>query len=376
MIKIFYRTICIFLLPLLLTGCWNYEDIDKRSIELSIGVDRINDKLEFTGEIAKLSKWGGRAKITETYKYWSLGKYFEGARDNFDARVIGEDFPGAVRSVVFSKKYAETESIESYVNRLYYSPEFRNSVLIVVSKEPTSELFNGKIKDDISIGYAIEDTIKTPSENGEALYKTLQQVKSDIEFKDIGYLVPYITKKVNSIEYLGLAAMKASKLIGIVRREDSNGFLFILLKNATVTILIPHPDDKTILISTKNFLKQRKIKTDYKNNRVNIDVDLKLSSKIQYLYELKELSEDDIIELEKRISEEIKKDVMFALELSKKQFRYDIFGFARYFKADNPEEYKKINWEEEYPYINFNVNVKTTITNTNLLDVNAKKEVE
>ena len=187
MIKIFHKTLCILLLPLLLTSCWDYRDVDKRAIDLSIGVDEVNDKLEFTGEIAKLP--------TEVYKYYSLGKNFEGSRVHYDARVTAPDFSGAVRALVFSKKYAETEGIESYVNRLYYIPDFRSSVLVAISKEPTNDFFSGKVKNDIAIGYALENTIKTLSENGSAIYKTLQQVKADIEFKDIGYLVPYITQK-------------------------------------------------------------------------------------------------------------------------------------------------------------------------------------
>jgi spore germination protein KC len=139
---------------------------------------------------------------------------------------------------------------------------------------------------------------------------------------------------------------------------------------------IPHPDDKNILVSTKNSLKQRKIKTDYKNNRVNIYIDLKLNSQLQYLYEFKPVSKDDIKNLEEMISDEIKKNVLSALELSKNQFKCDVFGFARYFKGDSAEEYKQMKWEEEYPYINFHVNVKTTITNTNLLDVKAKKSIK
>jgi spore germination protein KC len=373
MIKTFHKIICIILLPLLLTSCWDYKDIDKRAIDLSIGVDQVNDKLEFTGEIAKLLSEGGMPQISEVYNYWSLGKQFEGSRVHNDAHLTAPDFLGAVRAVVFSKKYAETEGIESYVNRLYYIPDFRNSVLIAVSKERTSEFFKGKVKNDICIGYALEDTIKTLSDNGGNLYKTLQQVKADIEFKNIGYLVPYITKNNNTIEYLGLAAMKDSKLIGTVKREDSNGFLFILSKNPIATIPIPHPGDKNVLVTTKNSLKQRKIKTDYKNNKVNIYIDLKLNTQIQYLYEFKSISKDDIIKLEEAISDEIKKEVISALELTKNKFECDVFGFARYFKGDHPEEYKQIGWKEEYPYINFHVNVKTTITNTNLLDINSQK---
>ena len=374
MIKTYHKAICILLFPLLLTSCWDYRDIDKRSIDLSIGVDEVNGKLEFAGEMAKLpAVGGGKAEITEVYKYRSLGKKFEGSRSHLDARLTLPDFSGAVRALVFSKKYAEAQGIESYINRLYYIPDFRSSVLVAISNEPTNEFFNGKAINDIAIGYALENTIKTLSSSGLALYKTLQQVKADIEFKDIGYLVPYITKKGNTVTYLGLAAMKDSKLIGTVKREESSGFLFILSKNPKAIMTLPHPSDEKNLVSTIVLLKQRKIKTDYKNNKVNIYIDLKLTSQLQYLYEFKSTSEDDIKKLEKMISDEIQREVMFALVLSKNAFKYDIFGFGRYFKSDNPEDYKQISWEEKYPNINFKVNVKTIITNTNLLDLKSNK---
>jgi spore germination protein KC len=373
MIKTLHKAIYILLLPLLLTSCWDYKDIDKRAIDLSIGVDEVGDKLEFTGEIAKLPAGGGKAQITDVYKYWSLGKYFEGSRAHYNAKINAKDFSGAIRAIVFSKKYAETEGIESYVNRLYYVPDFRSSVLLAVCKERTNEFFNGKVNNDICIGYALEDTIKTLSDTGAAIYKTLQQVKADIEFKNIGYFVPYITKTSNTIEYLGLAAMKDSKLIGTVKQEDSTGFLFLLLKKPISAITVSHPEDKNILISTKNFLKQRKIKTTYKNNKVHIYIDLKLNTQIQYLYEFKSIRNKDITKLEETVSDKIKKEVIFALELTKNKFKYDVFGFARYFKADHSEEYQRISWKEEYPYINFHVNVKTTITNTNLVDIKAHK---
>lgn len=375
MIKTFHKVLCIVLLPLLLTGCWDYLDVDKRAIVISIGVDEVNDQLEFTGSIAKLTSKGG-GNITDVYKYWSIGKYFEGSRAHYDARVPTQDFSGAIRSVVFSRKYAETEGIEGYVNRLYYGSDFRSSVIIAVSKEPTKELFAGKVKNDICVGYAVENTMKTLSDYGVAPYKTVQQAKADIEFKDIGYAVPYVTRKGDTIEYLGIAAMKDSKLIGLVMREKSDGFIFLLLKTPVIIIPIPHPEDNKVLISVKNSLKKREIKTEYKNNKINIYIDLKVNAKLRYLYELKPISKDGMKKLEASISEKIKKDIEAALELSKNEFKCDVFGFARYFKADNPEEYKRINWQEEYPAVNFHVNIKTTITNTNLLDINAKKAVK
>lgn len=376
MIRNFHRLISITLACLLLAGCWNYNDVNKRSIVLSVGIDKVKDKVELTGEIAKISTTGGRTELTDVYEYQALGKDIEESRENRDARIASEAFSGAARSLVFSRRYAETVGMESYINRRYYIPEFKGSILVVVSKEPTKELFSGKVENDICIGYAIEDTIKTLSRNGEALHRTMQQIKSDIEFKDIGYFTPYITKAGNTIEYLGLAAMKDSKLIGTVKREDSYGILFILSKNPVTIIPVPHPSDKENLISTRNSLKERKISTDFKENKINININLKLNTQIQYLYEMEPVNKRDMKKLESMISHRIKEEIIKALELSKTQYKCDVFGFARYFQGDYPEEYKQIKWEEEYPNINFNVNVKTTITNTNLMDVNAEKKAK
>lgn len=376
MIRNFHRLISITLACLVLSGCWNYNDINKRSIVLSVGIDGVKDKVELTGEIAKILTTGGRAELTDVYEYQALGKDIEESREHRDARIASEAFSGAARSLVFSRRYAETVGMESYINRRYYIPEFKGSILVVVSKEPTKDLFSGKVDNDICIGYAIEDTIKTLSKNGEALHKTMQQIKSDIEFKDIGYFAPYITKAGNTVEYLGLAAMKDSKLIGTVKREDSYGILFILSKNPVTIIPIPHPSDKENLISTRNSLKERKISTDFKENKINININLKLNTQIQYLYEMEPVNKRDMENLESMISHKIKEEIIKALELSKTQYKCDVFGFARYFQGDYPEEYKQMKWEEEYSNINFNVNVKTTVTNTNLMDVNAKKKAK
>lgn len=375
MIKDYHKLIVIILMCSLLAGCWNYNDVNKRSIVLSVGIDEVKGKVELTGEIAKILVTGGRAELTDVYEYQSVGKDFEEARVRRDAKITSEAFSGAARSLVFGRSYAETVGMESYINRRYYIPEFKGSIVVAVSKEPTRELFSGKIENDICIGYAIEDTIKTLSKNGEALNKTMQDIKADIEFKDIGYFVPYITKADNTVEYLGLAAMRDSKLIGTIKREDSIGILFVLSKNPVAIIPIPHPIDKENLISTKNSLKERKISTDFKDNKINFHIDLKLNTQIQYLYEMKPINKNEMEKLETTISQKIEEEIIKALELSKTQYKCDVFGFARYFQGNYPEVYKQMKWEEEYPNINFNVNVKTTITNTNLMDLNAKSNL-
>lgn len=375
MIRNYKRIVVIPLLTIFLTGCWDYTDVNRRSIILSTGVDIVDGNIEYISETAKLISEGGKsgekAQITGSYKNIAKGKYFEGARVAYNSKLPFETFLGAKRGLVFSEAYAKT-GIESYINRYYNSQEFRESALTTICNEPVREFFNGMIENDISIGYAVEDTIRYLSDNGAALYKTVQEINSDIQFGDIGYLLPYITKRKDTIEYLGLAAMRDSKLAGVIKKEDSGGFLYILSKKASTIMPIPHPKNNKNMISIKSTLSKRKIKTTFKNNEVNIYIDLNFSSQLVYPYKIEPISENDMEKIKGEVLGKIKNDVFDALERSQNEFQSDVFGFGRYFKSQNIKTYRRINWKEEYLKAKFHVNVNTKITNTNLIDINAK----
>ncbi|MCM0647323.1 Ger(x)C family spore germination protein [Clostridium swellfunianum] len=372
------KAICIFILPALLSGCWDYNDVNKTSITLSIGVDDVRDNIEFSGEIAKLApnssdKKSGD-KSSNFYNYIALGKTFEAARADFNAKVSAEDFSGALRVIVFSKEYAQKKGIEAYINRIASSPKFRRSVLTVISSEPPREVFSGKVENAITVGYGIEDTIRYLDKKGAALYKTIQEINSDMSVEAIGYLLPYIKREGNTVKYLGMSAMKDDKLVGIINEKDSNGFLFVLSNKINYSDTFPHPRNGDNLVSIINNFSKRKIKTSYKDGNINIDIDLKLNSKIEYEYSNNDLiTKDDISKLEEIISNRVKEDIISAVKRSQEEFKCDVFGFARYFKADNPQKYKNIKWEEEYLRATVNVNVKATIKTTSVFDLEKKR---
>jgi len=376
MIKKLNLIVCILSMSILFNGCWDYKDINRRGILLSVGVDEIKGEIQFTGEVAKLfsptKEQQASTRVTDVYTFKSSGRYFEGARQDFENKTPLTDFSGAVRTITFSKSFAEN-GIEQYLNRIYFLSQYRSSILITVFDGNTENLFNTEIVNDISVGYAIEDTIKKLNESGAAIYKTVQQIQSDIQFKSIGYLVPYITREDGTIKYLGLAAMKNSKLVGVIKSENSKGFLYLLAKKPAMNMVIQIPGESNNIFSLTNILKKRKIRTYYKDGKVNIDIDLKFNTQLQYEYFLEDLNKEDLASIEKEVSSKIKKDVMYALEKSQKEFKCDVFGFARHFKGKYPNIYKELTWEDAYDQAVFNVNVKTTLINTRLLDVVGKK---
>ncbi|GAA0717537.1 Ger(x)C family spore germination protein [Clostridium malenominatum] len=376
MAKKYIKLILILIIPALLTGCWDYNDINRRSITLSVGVDEINGNVEITGRIANLtsksSATEGEAQLSDTYFFQSTGYNFEKARFDFDTHVPSEDFSGALRVITFSKKYAQ-KGIESYINRIDFLPGMRKSLLITACMEPTRDLFLKPVKNDISVGYAIENTIRTLEREGMSIYTTLQDIQSSIQFKDIGYVIPYITKENDSIKYLGLAAMKDSKLVGIIDSRDSIGYLLILGEKTKHENVISHPRNIENPLSLKSILKKRKITTSYVDNKVNIDMKLNINTQLIYPYYMESINSDDIKTLEEELSNNIKKAVLSAIERSQTEFQCDIFGFGKYFKADNYNIYKNINWQEEYLKANFNVDVELKIVNFNLFETEPTK---
>lgn len=167
--------------------------------------------------------------------------------------------------------------------------------------------------------------------------------------------------------------MKNSKLVGVIKSENSKGFLYILAKKPTMNMVIQIPSESNNIFSLTNILKKRRIRTYYKDGKVNIDIDLKFNTQLQSEYFLENLNKEDLAKIEKEVSNKIKKDVMYALEKSQKEFNCDVFGFARYFKGKYPNIYRGLTWEDTYDQVVFNVNVKTTLINTRLLDVVGKK---
>lgn len=371
------KILCISLMMLILSGCWDYEDINNRNITLSIGVDEVDGKIIFNGEIAKLisesNKNSASASITDIYSYTSSGKNFEEAKNDFDYKVPNIDFSGAVRAIAFSKEYAKKRGIESYINRFSFMPSFRTSVLIVISEEHTEELFKEKVVNDISTGHSIENTIRYLAKGGATIYTTVENVRQNISFKDIGFLVPYIKREKDTIKYLGLAVIKDSKFIGVVNAKDSSGTLYLVSDNASAIKAIPNPENRSNFISIKTKLKKRKITTYCKDGEIYIDVKLDLDSMLIYEYIRGSISDEIIGELENIIAYKIKEEVKSAIQRSQEEFKCDIFGFARYFKGDNPTIFKTINWIEVYPDIHFNVEVNSKITNNNFINTKIKE---
>ncbi|MTI66872.1 MAG: hypothetical protein FH753_09765 [Firmicutes bacterium] len=181
---------------LILTGCWDYMDIDRRSIVITVGVDRVGRDIQFTTEVAKLITEKGEtmAGNQDIYMDTSYGKNFELSRLDTDITRPHPTTLSATRVVVFGQNYAK-EGIGPYLNRINKMYDYRKTLLTVVSREPSNELIQTKVKKGISVGFLIENMMTFLSERGIGLYPKVGETLSDISLEEVGYLLPFIGKR-------------------------------------------------------------------------------------------------------------------------------------------------------------------------------------
>ncbi|EOC99880.1 Ger(x)C family spore germination protein [Caldisalinibacter kiritimatiensis] len=360
---------------ILVTGCWDSQDLNKKNIITAVGVDKVGDNYEFVVESAKTStsitKSKEEADIVNVYITTATGKNFEEAREKVDSKSPRLSFLGATRVVVFGENYAKS-GLTPYLNRINKTFDYRKTVLAVISRESPEEIFNQNIESAISVGFFIENNIEYLANTGETLYPTIGEMLSDIALGEVGFVLPYIGIEDNKIEYLGLAAMSRDKLVGTVKKDNTDGILYLLAKNPLFIEVLQSPEKKENLYSFRIRINKRKIKTDYIDENIVINIELDLNAELRYQYNIEAVSEQQIKQLEKRLSEKIKNKIVYMINRTQKVCKCDIFDFARYFRADNPKIYRQIHWSEEYPEAKVNVKVNTFITDLNLSDPGAE----
>lgn len=365
-----------FILILLNTGCWDSRDINKKCIVISVGVDYVDDLVELSGEIVKLSKTTsgaeGNSETSGVYTLLSYGKTFEEARVNYNSNNPFPTFLGAARVVVFSENYAKG-GIEPYLNRIDSLYDFRKTLIPAVSREIPRELYGQKTKKDIAVGFLIDDILTHLKNDGQAICPNIGDLLSIIAFGSEGYLIPYIGNELDAIKYLGLAVFKDSKLINIIDIKDTKPVLYIMANNSKFIELIPSPKNKENKYSFRVTIDKRTIKTDYKNDNVIINLSYKLDAELRYQYYINTITDDMIKQFEEDITAKVTEDIFKTIKKAQKDYRCDIFGFGEIFKSQNIKQFKKINWEDSFQTAIINIDIKTTIVNQNLKSHDKKR---
>ena len=253
-----------FILVLLLSGCWNYREIDRLAIVAGVAVDKgINHKYLVTLEIINFNS-GKESEIESKMVSGEGNSILEAIRNSYT--ILGRmGYWNLTRIFIISQDVAR-EGILPIIDLLNRSPLTRITITILISKENTArEVLTAQSLNQPIRSFQIEDAFGVQQ---QALSKTMEiqvyQVINAIGGEGTALFLPTTGAIINNgqpaIELSGTAVFKQDRLVGLLDGEESKYVLFIRNK-VQEGILVENMEQgtKRTIISLKIKANQTKI---------------------------------------------------------------------------------------------------------------------
>lgn len=365
----------LLIIPLifLLTGCWNYRELNQLAITTGIAVDKENDNYKITIMIANSKKSSSSdSSITPSAAvYDGTGQTIYEAFKDTSLSVSKQIYLSHIDVLVLSEEIAKN-NLNDVIDFLFRYPQTRNNFYLVLAKDK-------KASDILKVTTPIETF---PSQNlakNLEITDKLQGFTYTVDFTDftkslvsegINPILPSVTIIGNSEEgnkeenvqqnepstYLKLDMLglfKKDKFVAWANPNQSKGINIINNKIYILGVIINYQNEKIVTEITE-------MKTDFKveNNKVKITIDTtgaiqEVNSNVD-LYNLKTIEEIQNSDVEK-----IKEYVNDAINLAKDN-KTDIFGFGNYVYKNNPKKWNEIKdkWDDEiFPSLEVEIEV-------------------
>lgn len=379
----------------LLSGCYDYKELNDYSIVTGIAIDKNEDKYEVSVLISNSSKSSTEtdSKESNVVVYTGKGTTLYSAFKDIGLVSPKEIYIGSFSVLIISQDIAR-EGINNVVDLFLRYPSSRKSFYIVISKD--------KAKDVLKIMTPLANFPSQNISNNLSSSTNLQGIIGKINFnKLLSILVQNgVDPAINTIKVIGneekgskqsnlettkpqtyvkldnLAIFKNYKLVSIANRNESIGINFIN-GNVKETYLKLNYNDGYVVIDTNKIKTNIEAKLD---NKPKVKINIKGEAKIIECNGDINLEDYKTVEkLQKLSNKKIKKIVNQGISLAKKN-NTDIFGFGLIFSKNYPKyfEKNKNNWDKIFKNLNIDTNIKIILKNkvsskNSLEDINDKK---
>lgn len=365
----------IILLPLL-TGCYNYRELNDLSIVTAMSIEKNNDLYKVTVQVVNPRKDTDASKGNQPsfITYNNTSKSIQQALREMIKDSPNKMYAAHLQLVIIDEELAK-DGISPILDFLIRDPELRDEFYVLISQDkniletitPLDNLTSSNITKSLKnlnkyLGLAslttYNDLMDTYLDDKKEL--ALPSIKLEGNIKE-GNDKDDLEKTDTEAKLVlsNMAIFKKDKLIGYLDENESIAYNFIK-DNITNTLIESKYDDGFIIheiISSKT-----KVELDPKKNKVNIT--LSGTSSISEVYSKTNLTEyKNIKKIENIMNNNIEKLVEKSFKNIIKKYNTDIFNFKDlYYKTDAKyyNEIKDIYNEDILP--NIKLEVKATYT--------------
>lgn len=365
--------IVIICIAFLLTGCYDYKELNSISIIGATELDKIDNTYIVKVQIIN-PQAPDKTTIVKTpfVIYTGKGKTIQEAYRNITAESSKYLYLNHLQILVINENLAKND-IAELIDFFMRNPSIRTEFYVLIGKTdnilniipPIGNDFSSNIKKNIEINneyLGISNIVTFNEFINMYLNKNLEIVLPSIENinynKDSENIKNTEKSETKSKRKLGtLAVFKDNKLQGYLSKEES--ITYNIIKNNIKNTILTYPCQKEKYATIEIIDSKANITT--KNKEINIKVNMNANLN-EIACKISTKDEKDIKKLEKLFEKKLAKTITYNINNIRNKYNSDIFGFLDIIYKYDYKTYKKIvkNWNKNI-FKNIKINVNTDI---------------
>lgn len=359
---------------MLLSGCWNYQEVENLNIVGGFAIDKgvQGHNFHLTYEVLDLSGGGGdqntgmKGKLIES-EGDTIADAVKNASRSSDKALYFSD----CKFVILSKEIASAglTPILDWLNR---DPQPRFTMQMFVSQEKTAEdIFKGAGVGKEVVSFKISKIMEQTSSISRSPEVRLVDADNVLLGEGMDLALPSIRLNTQTdkpqIEVYGTSVFNYDKYVGELDDQQTQDYLFITnhVKNGVLLTGVKPDDNQIALQIQQNATKIAPEINGADNIKMDVDIKTKTAFDEENTYH-DYLLKYGIDAFEQFAQKSVEKRVASTLESVQKDFGCDIFGFGRKVYEKDPNLWREIKpkWKNYFKKIVFKVTSEMQITNT------------
>ena len=370
-IRIILLTFIIFINSILVTGCWNYKEIDDLAIVAGVAIDTgTKDKFKMTAEIIEIAG-GNQIKMTSKMMTAEGKTMFDAARNM--VALSGKKLYWSHSQVIILSKEIAYEGVTKAIEWYNRDAETREGVHILISERTSAkDIYDAQGATDVVKSFELEEQIKNQVDLNKAPITDLLKFDIESKTKGISTVIPAVNlKQVDGKmkpQVMGTAIIKKDKLLGFLSGEETKDLIFI--RNEVKGGLLIEEKGVSKGVSLEVFKSKTKVTPIIDGKDIKISLNIDATVAIDEIYGTENFSDSEgLMKLEQSAENTLKKRIEFLIKKIQFEYDSDIFGFGSKLREDKSQVWNSVcnDWEDIFKDLKVNVKTRVHIKNSAVL---------
>jgi Ger(x)C family germination protein len=371
------KLISLFSSLFLLTGCWDQAQLNETKLVRAAGFDYLkNGKIRNSASIPQYLNTESGAGPVNNQVFHAIGNTARQSRIKLD-RKVSEQVEASKNLIVILGEDAAKKDIYHILDVFYRDPKSALNARIAVAKGEAADVISEKFKETettMGIGQYLNESVRSAEKSSIVPSENIQTICPVMFDPGQDFALPYLVPEKNDVSVKGVAVFHGYKMVGKI--YGAQGVMYTLLTgkqkhlsmSLTKKITNKHKDRILNYVSIK-------VKKNKRTFDVDVSPDEKISAHITLDMKvvITEYPRDNLTtkkkiqHIEQALSKTLTKDANTILN-DLQDMNSDAFGVGRKLIAFHNPTWKKLDWNKEYPNINYTASVNVKVIGHGIIE--------